>query len=708
VSALEQRLEADLDLGRHRQLIGELEALVAEHPYRERSRAQLMLALYRSGRQAEALDAYQQARRTLADELGLEPSQDLKELEQSILRQDPKLQTIGVAAADRTFEGASLATSRMSRLPTGTVTFLFTDVEGSTRLLRELGSERYAEALEEHRDVLRDVCTRHGGAEVDAQGDSVFVAFATASGALAAARELTEALELGPIRVRIGVHTGTPLLTEEGYVGVDVHRAARIAAAAHGGQVLISESTAALVEEALRPLGKHRLRDLLEPLRLFQLGDGDFPEPASLGKTNLPVQPTPFVGRERELAVVLALLRDSRLRLLTLTGAGGSGKTRLALEVAAETAAEYPDGVFWVPLQALRVAKLVEPTIAQAVGARDDLASHLGSKRSRLLLDNFEQVISAAEVLGDLCSRLPNLKLLVTSREPLHLAAEREYPVPPLREGEAVAFFGDRARAVKPDFAEDDTLPEICRRLDCLPLAIELAAVRVKALSTEDLRWRLDKRLPLLTGGPRDAPERQRTLRATIAWSQELLSPEEKLLFARLSVFAGGFTLEAAEEVVTAELDTLQSLVDKSLLRHTQERFWMLETIREFASECLDQSGEAEQTRGRHARWFLELGEQAEPELTGAGQGVWLQRLDAEHDNIREALGWASTHQPQLAVALVGAVWRYWHLRALLREGLESPRTRTRRDTQRSRPRAHKAPLRSRGRPAQAGRLRSG
>jgi len=293
---------------------------------------------------------------------------------------------------------------------------------------------------------------------VDVQGDCVFVAFPAASAAVAAARELSEGLESGEIRARVGLHTGTPLLAEEGYVGIDVHRAARIAAAAHGGQVLMSEATAALVEDALLPLGEHRLKDLLEPLGLFQLGDGPFPAPRSLGSSNLPEQPTPFAGRERELAQVVALLRDPRVRLVTLTGPGGSGKTRLALQAAAEAATDFADGVFWVPLQALREPELVEPTIAQTVGARDDLAVHLGAKDALLLLDNFEQVIGAAQKLGDLYAQLPRLKLLVTSREPLHLAGEREYPVPPLREREAVAFFGERARAVKPDFAVDDAV----------------------------------------------------------------------------------------------------------------------------------------------------------------------------------------------------------------------------------------------------------
>jgi predicted ATPase/DNA-binding SARP family transcriptional activator len=635
LQALEDRLEADLELGHHLEVVPELQALVSEHGFRERLRAQLMRALYRSGRQTEALEVYRDARQVLRDELGLEPSRSLRELQQAILQQAPSLTT--------------------DALPTGTVTLLFTDIEGSTRLLHEIGSERYGEALAEHRRVVREVSTRHGGVEVDAHGDGVFLAFTTAPDALAAAREITEALGSGPIRVRVGVHTGTPLLTDEGYVGVDVHRAARIAAVAHGGQVILSQSTAELVKDALRPLGEHQLRDLLEPVRLFQLGDEDFPPLASIETTNLPMQPTPFVGRQRELAEVLALLRDPRLRLLTLTGTGGSGKTRLALQAAAESAEDYRDGVFWVPLQALRDQELVEFAIAQAVGAKEDVALHLATRQALVLIDNFEHVIGAAEKLGDLCARLPALKLLVTSREPLHLGVEHEYPVYPLAESEATAFFSERARAVKPDFEEDTTVLEICQRLDCLPLALELAAVRVKALSAEDLLLRLERRLPLLTGGPRDAPERQRTLRATISWSYELLEFDEQRLFTDLAVFAGGHTLEAAERVCQADLDAIGALIDKSLLRRDGERYYMLETIREFASERLAESGEGDMLRRRHAEYYLELARSVEKQIPSPKAATLLDQLERDHDNLRAALAWLSETTPDRALRL--AVW---------------------------------------------------
>ena len=545
--------------------------------------------------------------------------------------------------------------SDTSHLPTGTVTFLFTDIEGSTRLLQKVGAEGYAAALAEYRRVVRDATARNGGVEMDTQGDSLFVAFAFASAGVAAARELSEGLAAGEVRVRVGVHTGTALHTEEGYVGVDVHRAARIADAAHGGQVLMSEATAALVDETLIPLGEHRLRDLLEPLRLFQLGAGDFPEPASLGRSNLPVQPTPFAGRQRELAQVLSILRTPEARLVTLTGAGGSGKTRLALQAAAEATVDYPDGVYWVPLQALRDPDLVEPAIAQAVGATDDLAVHLAAKRALLLLDNFEHVINAALSLADLCARAPNVTLLVTSREPLHLAGEREYPVPPLDEAEAVALFVERARAVHPEFVDDDAVLEICRRLDCLPLALELAAARAKSLSTQDLLRRLDKRLPLLTGGPRDAPERQRTLRATIGWSYELLTPDAQRLFAGLAVFAGGCTLEAAEEVCRADLDTIAELVDKSLLRLDGQRYFMLETIGEYAFERLTASGELRELRQRHAEYYLELARSIEAMIRSPQAAALLDRLERDHDNLRAALAWLAGATPDRALRL--AVW---------------------------------------------------
>ncbi|MBD0329303.1 MAG: adenylate/guanylate cyclase domain-containing protein, partial [Thermoleophilia bacterium] len=328
-------------------------------------------------------------------------------------------------------------------LPSGTVTFLFTDVEGSTRLLREHG-ERYAELLAEHRRLLREAFGRHGGVEVDTQGDAFFYTFARASDALAAAAAGRAALEPTPVRVRIGLHTGEPTLTDEGYVGMDVHRAARIAAAGHGGQVLVSQATRDLVGAgALRDLGEHRLKDLAAPERIYQLGDGDFPPLKTLYRTNLPIVTTPLVGRERELEEAGALVREHRL--LTLTGPGGSGKTRLALHLAANAAEEFPDGVFWVPLQAIRDPAIVERAIAAAVGADDGLARHVAGKRLLVLLDNFEQVVDASPSVAAIVENTPNAKVLVTSREPLHVASEHCYPVEPLRLEEAEMLFDLRA-----------------------------------------------------------------------------------------------------------------------------------------------------------------------------------------------------------------------------------------------------------------------
>jgi predicted ATPase len=554
-------------------------------------------------------------------------------------------------------------------LLSGTVTFLFTDVEGSTRLLHDLGAERYAEALAEHRRLIRDACAREGGVEVDTQGDAFFFAFPTAPGALAAASTLTEAIAQTEIRVRVGLHTGTPLVADEGYVGADVHRAARIAAAGHGGQVLVSASTAQLVELELRDLGEHRLKDLSAAERIYQLGESDFPALKSLYRTNLPVPATPFLGRERELAEVVRLLGGTRL--LTLTGAGGTGKTRLAAQAAGLASEGYPDGVWWVPLAPLRDPALVLETAAQVVDSKNGLAEHIADKQMLCLFDNFEQVVEAAPELAALVASCRNLDVLVTSREPLHVSGEQEYAVPPLQHEEGVGFFLARARAVKPDFAPDEAVSEICGRLDDLPLALELAAARVKALSSAQILERLDARLPLLTGGARDAPERQRTLRATIAWSYELLTDDEQRLFARLAVFRGGCTLEAAEQVCAADLDTLQSLVDKSLLRFTNERYWMLETIREYASERLETSGGVE-VRRRHAEHFLALAEEVEARalLGSPHEKALLDRIAREHDNIRAALDTLeATDEDEPAQRLAGSMWPFWALRGHNAEG---------------------------------------
>jgi predicted ATPase/class 3 adenylate cyclase len=526
-------------------------------------------------------------------------------------------------------------------LPTGTVTLLFTDIEGSTRLLQEFG-ERYAELLAEHRRVLRDAFSAHSGVEVDTQGDGFFVAFARAGDAVAAATEAQDGLADGPVRVRMGIHTGEPVATGEGYIGVDVHRAARIMGAAHGGQVIVSETTRRLLDSDrdLRDLGEHRLKDLSAPQRLYQLGDREFPPLKSLYRTNLPIQPTPLVGRARELEEARTLLRTNRL--LTLTGPGGSGKTRLALQVAAHAVDDFPDGIFWVPLQALRESDLVERAIAASVGADEGLVSFVANKRLLVLLDNFEQVIDAAPTVSSLLSQTPNTKVLVTSREPLQIESEQRYPVEPLPDDDAATLFVERAQAVSPGFRPTSTVPEICGRLDRLPLAIELAAARIALLDPDDLLARLDRRLPLLASRTRDVPDRQRTLRGTIEWSYELLDAGERELFRRLAVFHGSFSVEAAEAICEADLDALESLVVKSLLRRWGSgRLGMLDTIREYAVELLDAAVDADEVYGQHAQYFLSVAEEANLNPGALRPGG--QRLDLaipELDNFRGALAW--------------------------------------------------------------------
>ena len=544
--------------------------------------------------------------------------------------------------------------------PTGTVTFLFTDIEGSTRLLQGLG-DRYAAVLAEHHRVLRDAWQLHDGVEVDTQGDAFFVAFARASDAVAAAAGAQLALAGGPVRVRIGLHTGEPLVVDEGYVGFDVHRAARIAAAGHGGQVLLSQATVDLAGVEVRDLGLHRLKDLSAAERLFQLGTEDFPPLKTLHETNLPVPATPFLGREREIDQIAALLRRPDVRLVTLTGPGGSGKTRLSLQAAAAAAGDYERGVWWVPLASLADPALVETAAAQALGSKDTLSATVRDQRLLLVLDNFEHLLNAATGVAETIGSCPHLTVLVTSREPLHVDGEWEVAVDPLREHEAVDLFVQRALAVSSDFAANGEVAEICRRLDCLPLAIELAAARVKALSPSVLLQRLEQRLPLLAGGSRSAPERQRTLRATIAWSHDLLTEAEQNIFACMAVFAGGCTLEAAEQICDADVDTIASLVDKSLLRRTGDRYWMLETIREFAAERLEGLPNASELYDRHAAWFVALGERARPELDARRGPEWLDRLAAEHANLRSSLEHLlACEDNDRALQLVGAIWLYW------------------------------------------------
>jgi len=573
----------------------------------------------------------------------------------------------------------------MSELPAGTVTFLFTDIEGSTRLLHELGADRYAQALAEQRSRLREAFAHHGGVEVDNQGDAFFVAFPTAPGALAAAVEAQASLAPGPVQVRMALHTGTPLVTEEGYIGVDVHRAARIAAAGHGTQVLVSAATAALIDEdGLRDLGEHRFKDLAAAERVYQLGEAEFPPLRSLYRTNLPVPATPFLGRERELAEVTALLEREDVRVLTLTGSGGTGKTRLALQAAAAAAQVFPDGITWVPLGALAEPSLALTAVAQALEIieepglplADTLAAKLAGARALFVLDNVEHLLPAVAAELARLRDAAGPTLLVTSRERLRLDGEHVWPVPPLDEADGAALFAARARALDPSFTPTPEVDELCARLDNLPLALELAAARTSLLSTAQLLDRLAQRLDLLEGG-RDAEPRHMTLRATIAWSYELLDEEEQRLFRRLSAFPAGCSYEVAEAVCEADPNTLQSLIDKSLVRRrdTEDgpRYWMLETIRDFAAELLEEHGEAQSTRERVIDAAVDFAVTAEPGWRTADGPTWLRRFRLDIDNLRQAIRWAlESEGDERALAICAHLAWLWHASGLLREGFES------------------------------------
>ena len=591
-----------------------------------------------------------------------------------------------------------------TELPTGTVTFLFTDIEGSTKLVQRLGSA-FRGVLEEHHRILREAIHGAGGVDRATEGDAFFAVFPTADAGVAAAVAAQRALAAQPwpagveVRVRMGLHTGEGILGGDDYIGMDVHRAARIAAAGHGGQILVSRTTAALGEPtlgdgvSLRDLGAHRLKDLPDPERLSQVVVGgfpqDFPPLRSLEvATNLPAFPTAFIGRHDDLSRLRERLEGARI--VTLTGPGGTGKTRLAVETAREELPRFPDGVTFVDLSPITDAALVPRAIAEALRVQpsgdepvlDAVAERLRDRTTLLVLDNFEQVMPAAPHVARLVSDAPTLTVMTTSREPLGIAGEREFPVAPMG-ADAVALFVERARAIDPAFdvsgEAGDAIAEICRRLDGLPLAVELAAARVRTLGVEEILERLDRRLPLLTGGARDAPARQRTLRAAIEWGHDLLDEPERVLFRRLSVFAGGWTLEAAQEVADLEadpgetLDLLAALVQKSLVRRIaggpQGRFGMYETLREFAAERLDEAGEGGSLRERHLAWVVALTERTAPELIGEAMGRYADLLAAEHDNVRAALAWSiGERRAEPAQRIMTAVWRFWQFRGHLVE----------------------------------------
>ena len=600
------------------------------------------------------------------------------------------------------------------------MTLLFSDVQGSTRLLETLGTERYADALDLHRRLLRQAFEAHDGYEVDEEGDALLVAFAGAGEAVAAAAEAQQALAAADwpagveVRVRMGVHSGEPLAVPPKYVGMDVHRAARIMGAAHGGQVLVSQTTADLIgdESRLLDLGEHRLKDLSLPQRLFQLlVDGaprEFPALRTLENrpTNLPVQRTLLLGREEELAELRELLLRPEVSIVSLTGPGGTGKTRLALLLAAELVEEFPHGVWFVSLSPLRDPELVVPTIARTLGLSEDpsrpaadlLRAFLEDRRTLLLLDNFEHVVGSARAVAAACGSGEGVKLLATSRSPLRLSGEHVFPVPPLRlpdpdddlaalsEAAAVALFVERAVTARPDFALTEanapSVAELCAHLDGLPLAIELAAARTRVLPPQAILGRLSDRFELLTGGARDLEDRQQTLRATLDWSHDLLSAQEQRLFARLSVFTAGCRLDAAEAVCSDGASTLEGIValaEQSLLRERDDfdgepRFWMLESIRAYAAERLARAGETDAAAAAHFDFFARFAREAEPHWRDPDEGRWLARFACEIDNVRSALTYGGEKDAAAALEMatnLGWLWQNGYVREgeeLLRE----------------------------------------
>ena len=592
-------------------------------------------------------------------------------------------------------------------LPTGTVTFVMTDIEGSTRLLADLGAD-YARLLLEHHAIVRGELARHSGVEVSTEGDSFFCAFGSAVDAVAAAVGVQRCLAAHPwpggcqVRVRIGIHTGEGVLAGDGYVGMDVHRVARVSAAAHGGQVLLTAATEALLDGhwpagvGVVPLGAYRLKDLPVAETLYQLAaDGltfRFPPVRSVDPPvyDLPAPPAPIIGRDADAARVSELLAAHRL--VTLVGPGGVGKTRLALHVAGLVRGDFPDGVAFVALDEVRDLDLVPDEIARALAlpaasysgpeGMARLADHLRGRRLLLVLDNVEQLAEGAAVISGLLRAAAGPTVLATSRSPLRLREEQQYPVEPLSREHAVEEFAERAHAVRPDLslgpADLAATERIVEGVGRLPLAVELAAARVGTLTPGEIAERLGSQLALLRGGPRDLPPRQQTLRGTLLWSYDLLDEPARRMFTTFAVFPGGASLGAVEEVLPDSptdadpLDALTSLIDQGLVRRSAdgpERFTTLQVVRELAAELLTASGDAPVVWRRAAERLARLSGRAGPLLVTADRAEWLDRLQSEHDNIRVTLVWATEHEPVLAAELAAPLWRYWQMRGYLREG---------------------------------------
>jgi predicted ATPase/DNA-binding SARP family transcriptional activator len=684
LAALEQLVDAKLALGRHAEVVGQLEALIEQHPYRERLRAQLMLALYRADRQADALQAYQDARRQLVDELGIEPGERLRELERAILAQDAAL----MAPASDTSTGDREVSSAAGELPTGVVTFLLTDIEGSSRLW-EADAGAMAAALELHDELIAGtVAAREGQLlKVKGEGDATLSVFRRASEAVTCAVELQRAFRGASwpggldLRVRVALHTGEAHERDGDYFGPALNRAARLRSLARGGTTLMSQATAELVRERLPPetglveLGRRELRGLSRPENVFELRTGSHAVLAGEPPAPLPAPPTRAIGREAECSTIAQLLGREEVRVVTLTGPGGVGKTRLAIEIANLVGARWRDGWRFVPLASLQAAEQVKATLAGALEVvvgegerlREALARWLAPRELLLVIDNFEHVLAAAPLVSELLDAAPGVTVLATSREPLGLRGEHVARVTGLGDEDGAELFLERASEHDPDFelgdADWEAVVAICRRLDGLPLAIELTAPWVSLLSISQLASRLQEPLAMLDRGARDAPARQRTLRATIDWSYNLLDADARSVFAALGVFPGDCTIDAAQAIAQADLHALAALQAKSLIARRGERLVMLETLRDYAAERLAERADAEDLRSRHAQYFLALAEEVEAGLDGPDWVAWRRRLDAEIDNFRAAFAWlVATRRVESALTLASALQPFWRV----------------------------------------------
>jgi len=677
VAAVEQRIAGELALGRDGRAIAQLEQFVREHPYRERLRAQLMLALYRTGRQADALEAYREAREALVEELGIEPSTELRELHEAIFNQDPSLMPPGATRSGRV----------------GKATMLFCDIDGSADLARTLGLE-WSAVVDDHRRLLEAAVSGRGGRVELATCDSLLAVFGDPVAAVQASIDGQRSLAahswpegVSQVRVRMGLHTGRVDRGEEGPSGLDVHLAERVGEAANGGQIVITESTHSAVAERFRAadLGLHRLKDFPSPERLFQvIVDGRGPSAfgpirtETVRPTNLPVELRGLVGREPELVELRSLLATAAGRPVTILGFGGTGKTRLALALAGRMLEVYEGGVWLVPLAGVREPRGLLPAIATALGVVDagersleeQVIERLQARPTLLVLDNFEQLVDGAHGLADLAAGSPSSRVLLTSQLPLRVEAELVYRLEPLSVEDGGRLFDERAAAALPGFdaaSQRGAIERVVSRLDGMPLAIELAAARVAVMDVADILARLDRSLSLLTRGERDRPERQRSLRAALQWTYDLLSPQERTLFARLGAFAGPARLGAVDEVAGAPpgapaidaADALMGVIDASLVRRSEDRrhgvrFAMAQVVRDFAREQLAASGEEVAIRAAHANHLASLGEACRHWYPGYSDEA-RARVSALDEELRPALAWTREHDPGLHLRVASA-----------------------------------------------------